>query len=169
MDSLFILILIGSDIRLGLCDFCIFNDEIIVHNECFVIKYELECKYNRHVLLSRIIDGATDLDSILTGLCGTSRIGYDSIGVSSPTIQNKNKMQDKSDSSSLPQTQIQSQHLSDTTSNVVPIVAGSRKFDDPECILGISLSEHEFNCDTNNVFKYLQNKSFDDFNTYVWF
>ena len=169
MDSLFVLILIGCVIKLELCGFSVFNDEIIVYNDFFEMKYELECKYYCRILLSCIIDAATgthapaiNLDSIVTGRCQTSRIGYCLFGVSSPTtIQNENKVQDNSDPS-LPQTQIQSHPPPDTTFNFVPIVSGSRKFDDPECIFGISFSEDEFNCDTNNVFKYLYNKSFDD-------
>ena len=160
MDSLFIVLLIGCVIGLEICDFCVFNDEIIVYNDCLEMKYELECKMIV-ILLSCIIGATTathhstiNLDSIVIGLYQTSRIGYDSIGVSSPTtIQNENKMQEESDPL-LQQTQIQTHRPPDTTFNFVPIVAASRKFEESECIFGVLSSTDEFNWDKNNAFKY---------------
>ena len=46
MDRLFILLLIGCVIGLKLCEFCVFNKNgIIVCNDCFEMKYELEYGY----------------------------------------------------------------------------------------------------------------------------
>ena len=52
MNCLFILILIGCIVRLKSCKVCVFNEEIIVCNDCVEFKYESECRYYCGMLLS---------------------------------------------------------------------------------------------------------------------
>ena len=115
MDSLFI--------GLELCDFCVFNDGIVVYNDCFEMKYELECGYCNDMLLSIKIDAAIAIPASTANfhtfrikLCQISRIGCNSFGVTSPTtitaaisIKNENEMKYEGNLLT-PQAQTQSQH-----------------------------------------------------------
>ena len=134
MDSLFI--------GLELCEFCAFNDGKTVYNDCFEMKYELEC----YDILSIKIDAAVNFNTIGIRSCQISRVGCNSFGVSSPTaikaaiLINKNEMKY---AGSLPvaQPQTQSQHaapyLAEVLFNFDLAGAGRGELDDLEYILCI--------------------------------
>ena len=156
MDSLFI--------GLELCEFCVFNDGLIVYNDCFEMKYEWECVYYCDILLSIKVDAAVNLNTIGIRSCQIIRIGCNSFSVSSPTaitagmlIKNEKEMKYKH-SLLVPQAQTQSQHatplLAEKSFNFDPTGAGPGKLDDLEYILCVSLSKDGFYYDINNVFKW---------------
>ena len=174
MDSLFILLLIGFVIGLELRDFCVFNDGMIVYNDCFEMEYELEYGIIMmyYYVLSIKIDSATSIPVSRvnfdpTGIrsCQISKLGCDSFGVSSPRtvtaaipIKNENEMKYEG-GALVPQTETQIQsryetsHLTDDT--------GPDEFNDLEYIFDGILHEDGYNCDINNAFKHWCNKSFN--------
>ena len=85
---LIFLLLIECVVGLKVSEFYVFGNEIIVCNDGFKLKYELECRYCFN-MLSMTIDAATtsvptmNFDLIGIGSCQTRRIRYDSIDVSS--------------------------------------------------------------------------------------
>ena len=95
-DTLFILLLIrcviGCAIGLKMYKFCAFDNEIIIFNDGFKLKCELECRYFFNILLSIAIDAATtpiptiNFDLFSIGSCQTSRSRCDSFDVSLLTI-----------------------------------------------------------------------------------
>ena len=187
MDSLFILLLIVCVMGLELCKFCVFNGGIIVYNDCFEMKYELECEYYCDILLSMKIDAPTatsastmHLNQIGNRSYQISRIGCNAFGVSSPTttktaisITNENEMKYEG-GLLVPQAQIQIQiqsqhatpHLAEKPFHFNPNGAGPHEFNHLEYIFDRILSEDS---DANNVCKYWCNETFNgnyDCNTY---
>ena len=164
MDSLFIILSIGCVIGSESFEFCVFNNEVIICKDGFVLKYELECRYC-DVLLSMTIDAATTvpIHFILTGneSCQICRIGSNLSGVLSPTtipaatsIEYENEMKYESQSQLQAISHHATPHLANKPADIDPTNAAPGTFDKLEYMFAVLSSEDGFNCDINNISKY---------------
>ena len=149
-------------------EFCVFNNEIIICNDGFGLKYELKCRYHCNILLSMAIDAASIMPTSTVNFhpIGSEslqirRMGSNLFGVFSPTtiraaisIEYENKMKYESRS----QTQTQSQHATphpvNKPADIDPTNATPGEFDKLEYMFDVLLSEDGLYCDINNISKY---------------